>query len=467
MLNPPKLQIREEITVFPSLSAPEPAMRPLLYDQFLEVFKQEARMPKALSDYPHESFGYESFIFNADSMELLKLLPSNSVDSIVCDPPYHIGDTKKRNGKSSAGIMGLNWDGGDIAFRPDIWRECLRVLKPGGHMLTFGYSRNYFRMVVAIEDAGFEIRDIMKWIYTSAMPRSFNVSKSVKKSIQKNINGMTESNWGFSDISSGITPEQFIEIYDGYGSKLKPCYEPIVMARKPLSERSLVKNILKWGVGVININKCRIEVADKKAYEANMRGNERSSLLDGELTNNMKGGYKQNSSPKEIPGGRWPGNIMLADDFNEDYNKFFFCSKPNEAERNEGLEDFEYDRTGNTVSSNSTFLTRCKICMRKKSGSVQSTCKCENPSFDNSVSKYKNFHPTPKPLKLLRYLVTLVTPIGGTILDPFAGSSTVAKACLTIPNGEYKFIAVEREEDYYALSVANIKSAYNKFKTNK
>ena len=458
MLNPPKLKVREEITEFPSLSAPVPVMKPLLYDQFLEIFKQEERMPWALSDYPHESFREESFIFNADSMELLKLLPSNSVESIITDPPYHIGDTKTKNKNSSTGIMGLEWDGGDIAFRPEIWKECLRVLKPGGHMLTFGYSRNYHHLAMAIENAGFEIRDTMMWIYTSAMPRSYDVSKSVKKSIEKNANGITVSSWGNIDISASITPEEFIEMFDGYGSKLKPCYEPIVMARKPLSERTLVQNILKWGVGVININKCRIEVQDKEIYENNMRGNERSRLMEGELLNNLNGGYKQDSSPKLIPKGRWPGNIILADDFNEKYNKFFYCSKPSRKEKDEGLEDFYIDRSNKIFSNNRTFISRCKTCKLKIQANGKSICKCKNPVIDNSLSHYKNFHPTAKPVKLLKYLVQLITPEGGTVLDPFAGSSSLPKACLLL-NEDYKFIAVEREEDYFHLSVARITAA--------
>jgi site-specific DNA-methyltransferase (adenine-specific) len=184
-----------------------------------------------------------------DCIEVLKTLEDNSVDSIVTDPPYHLTSIVKRFGKegsapakfgtdgafarASKGFMGKEWDGGDIAFRTDVWSECLRVLKPGGHLLSFGGSRTYHRMAVAIEDAGFEIRDQIMWVYASGFPKSHNIGKAIDK----------------MDVDNE---------WEGWGTALKPAHEPICMARKPLSEKTIAENVLKHGTGGINIDDCRI-----------------------------------------------------------------------------------------------------------------------------------------------------------------------------------------------------------------
>ena len=171
-------------------------------------------------------------IINEDSFIHLKTLDENTFDSCVTDPPYELG------------FMGKSWDGTGIAFNVDFWKEVLRTLKPGSHLIAFSASRNYHRMAVAIEDAGFEIRDQIMWIYGSGFPKGLNLGKAIDKK-------QGNSEW------------------EGWGTALKPAHEPIVLARKPLSEKSIVENVLKHGTGGINIDECRIETYDVKNPETN------------------------------------------------------------------------------------------------------------------------------------------------------------------------------------------------------
>ena len=223
-----------------------------------------------------------------DCLEVLKTLEDNSVDSIVTDPPYHLTSITKRFGKegsapaqygtdgafarASKGFMGKEWDGGDIAFRTDVWKECYRVLKPGGHLLSFGGSRTYHRMAVAIEDAGFEVRDQIMWIYGSGFPKSHNIGKK-------------------------------LEDWEGWGTALKPAHEPICMARKPLSEKSIAENVLKWGTGGINIDGCRIgsEVRTTPIHSEDVKDD-----------TTMFGLHKTIQHERvETTEGRFPANIMF------------------------------------------------------------------------------------------------------------------------------------------------------------
>ena len=232
-------------------------------------------------------------LLKGDCLETLKTIPDNSVDSVVCDPPYHLQSIVKRYGqegsapaqegtdglfkRSSKGFMGKTWDGGDIAFRTDVWRECLRVLKPGGHLIAFGGTRTIHRITCAIEDAGFEIRDQLGWIYYSGFPKSHNVSKGIDRHLGGNrevvleykqsgskfkLTEMIMDNGGFNDpdrssysITAPATPQA--KQWDGWGTALKPAQEPACLARKPISEKSIASNVLKWGTGGLNIDECR------------------------------------------------------------------------------------------------------------------------------------------------------------------------------------------------------------------
>ena len=266
-----------------------------------------------------------------DCIEILKTLEGNSVDSIITDPPYHLTSITKRFGKegsapaqygtdgafarASKGFMGKEWDGGDIAFRTDVWKECLRVLKPGGHLLSFGGSRTYHRMAVAIEDAGFEVRDQIMWIYGSGFPKSHNIGKAIDK-IQGNEREVVGDNpnhrklqetntmVGEPHSGDGIITKGNSE-WEGWGTALKPAHEPICMARKPLSEKSIAENVLKHGTGGINIDDCRIgnEVRNNGSSLRDIR----SGSLDAQISSKRERLEREDS----IVEGRFPANIMF------------------------------------------------------------------------------------------------------------------------------------------------------------
>jgi len=281
-----------------------------------------------------------------DMTERLKELPDNSVDSVVTDPPYHLVSIVNRFGAANAkpalsaaerryaktggadrkpgtdqygrlskGFMGQTWDGGDVAFRPETWAEVLRVLKPGGHLVAFSGTRTYHRMAVAIEDAGFEIRDQLAWAYGSGFPKSHDISKAIDRAAgaerekvkprsvighQRNIGNRrpymdNPDHLTSSDIPA--TPEA--EQWQGWGTALKPAWEPICLARKPLSEKSIAANVLKWGTGALNIDGCRIEGEPWAAHTATGLASEKF-FTKGEAKEIEK-------RPHDL--GRWPANL--------------------------------------------------------------------------------------------------------------------------------------------------------------
>ena len=360
-----------------------------------------------------------------DCLEKLKDLDDNSVDSIVTDPPYGFS------------FMGKKWDYDVPSI--DIWKECFRVLKFGGHLLAFGGSRTYHRLAVNVEDSGFEIRDQIMWIYGSGFPKSHNVGKAVDK-IQgnkrvslgtkvKKASDMKSGNYNkggnYADVKLEITKGN--SEWEGWGTALKPAHEPIVMARKPLSEKSVADNVLKWGTGGINIDESRI--GTEKIINKGM-----SSL--GVM-------HDDNWKPKKVENevqGRFPANIMFDEEASKildeqiDASRFFYCAKTSKKDRDEGMKEFEEKNWVQFSTKNNT------------SGEPS------NWSKDRQTS-YKNIHPTVKPTKLMCYLVNLVTPKGGVVLDPFMGSGSTGKAC--IQKG-FDFIGIEREEEFIEIAKARI-----------
>ena len=394
-------------------------------------------------------------LLNGDCIEEMQKLIDDGVqvDSVVTDPPYHLTSIVKRFGKedsapaqfgtdgayarASKGFMGKEWDGGDIAFRPETWELALKLLKPGGHLLAFSASRNYHRMAVAIEDAGFEIRDQIMWIYGSGFPKSHNIGKQ-------------------------IGDEDF-----GWGTALKPAHEPIVLARKPISEKSIADNVLKWGTGGINIDGCRIEGNDavypdtnpdfrdqgKKSKEAigidklsfgqtqnvaRKKVVRKSRSEDGVWTNENSGMKAEGTEFADAdPRGRYPANMMHGG-LETEWARYFYCPKVSKSERNNGLDDFETK----------------KMCM---SGGAQS----KGEGYDkgqgiglNRVIERKNTHPTVKPVELMKYLCRLVTPKGGTVLDPFMGSGSTGMAA---KDEGFDFIGIEKEKEYFDICESRIK----------
>lgn len=436
------------------------------------------------------SFDENYKLYNGNMLNMMEIIEPNSIDAIVTDPPYELN------------FMNKSWDNSGIAFQKETWRKCHDALKSGGYMLVFGGSRTFHRIACAIEDAGFEIRDTIMWLYGSGFPKSMDISKQIDKRGGKSTswfgeylkNVLKERNMTQSDLSKhflskngGITGcvhnwvegknmptvKQFNKIceildlpfekmkeaerevigkkeytdnknimsvsnyngerihlditipstdlakqWDGWGTNLKPSFEPIIVARKPLKD-SLVNNIIENGVGGINIDECRVELnGDKKTRSGCKTREDNISHLK----------FRANQVNKEDNSkGRFPSNTILTyddSDFDEvcgglgdegSASRYFYCAKTSKRDRNEGL------------SSNN-----------------------------------KNIHPTVKPTSLMQYLIRLVTPKGGTVLDPFNGSGSTGKACMyenADRNANYKYIGVELTEEYLPISKARIEFA--------
>jgi DNA modification methylase len=370
-----------------------------------------------------------------DSVDKLKELDDNSIDSIVTDPPYGLS------------FMGKKWDY-DVPSQ-EIWEECMRVLKPGGHLLSFAGSRTYHRMAVNIENAGFEIRDQIMWIYGSGFPKSHNIGKAVDK-IQGNerevigsrkLQGTTLHEGNFRknhdeiDLTKGQSP------YEGWGTALKPAHEPIVMARKPLSEKTVVDNVLEWGTGGINIDDSRIGL-DEELDKSQLRTINRSQKTEND-------GWGMNSKDGDVtqvvrPEGRFPANII----FDEEAGKIL----------DEQTGELSNVGSPKKIDSSKTSMFGAGVPgfqMYGDKGGASRFFYCPKTSKTdrNEGLDDKNNHPTVKPTDLMLYLIRLVTPKGGTTLDPFMGSGSTGKAAV---RGGFDFIGIEREKDYMEIAEARI-----------
>lgn len=358
--------------------------------------------------------------------EVLKTLPDNSVDAIVTDPPYGLS------------FMNHKWDY-DVPT-VDQWRECLRVLKPGGHLLAFGGSRTYHRLVVNAEDAGFEIRDQILWIYGSGFPKSHNLDGD----------------------------------FDGWGTALKPAHEPIVMARKPFKQ-TVSANMNEHGTGAINIDACRIPTDEA------LNGG------TGGLLSHQRDGTQPVADYEQAPEGRWPANIIhdgseavvsafpdakgQQGDLKETGRarpsqgrygdmappkahaarveseksaaRLFYCAKVKPKERDEGLERF--------IATSASDMTG-----GRKEGSVGINDPRSGAGRTNGA---KNNHPTVKPIALMSYLCRLITPPGGTVLDPWMGSGSTGRSA--IEEG-FNFIGIDLNPDYVTIASARIAYSFKK-----
>ena len=418
-----------------------------------------------------------------DSVDKLKELDDNSIDSIVTDPPYGLS------------FMGKKWDY-DVPSQ-EIFEECLRVLKPGGHLLSFAGSRTYHRMAVRVEDAGFEIRDQIMWIYGSGFPKSMNIGKAMDKvqGNEREVVGKKGGKIDFSKTKKGDTSfyetawdnKDYVELeitkgnspYEGWGTALKPAHEPIVMARKPLSEKTVVNNVLEWGTGGINIDASRVGTDDTRSkasmtalgqnsgwnkhsnkeviagsesgrFPANIIFDEEAGKILDEQSgiskstggrSGNKEGVGQNGIYGQYSGEVKDGNPGLGDTGGA--SRFFYCPKTSKTDRNEGLEDFKGKQIG-TYNAHSSDL---EIYGGSSLGAA-------SMSGNNKMPQPKqNFHPTVKPTDLMLYLIRLVTPTGGTTLDPFMGSGSTGKAAV---RGGFDFIGIEREKEYIEIAEARI-----------
>jgi DNA modification methylase len=419
-------------------------------------------------------------IINGNNIEELKKFDDNYFDSIVTDPPYEIG------------FMGKSWDASGIANNPEMWSECLRVLKPGGYLLSFSATRTYHRMAVAIEDSGFEIRDMIEWVYGSGFPKSLNIGKAVDKIAEKDTavvkakkelgvwlrNIRKKKNMSSNDVGKffpskmgGLTgcvrnwelgfnlptwetwvrlkelleldnkfdyliegrPNNWIERerevigyqergnavntdfmsggnnitkgtseWEGWGTALKPAHEPICMARKPLAEKTVAENVLKYGTGGINIDESRVAHNEPEVF---------TNRTAPKSTGEKMGMFAENgklASPNQS--GRFPANLIH--DNSEEVRECF----PNESER----------------------FFKSIIYQAKASKSERGV---------------GNIHPTVKPVALMEYLIKMVTPTNGIVLDPFMGSGSTGVACVL---NDFEFVGIDLDKDYCEIARARI-----------
>lgn len=417
-------------------------------------------------------------IIHGDCLEKLKELEENSVDSIVTDPPYHLVSIVKRFGKensapakfgtdgafsrASKGFMGKDWDGVNeegigIAQKVELWKECLRVLKPGGHLLAFSGTRTYHRMASAIEDAGFEVRDMIEWIYGSGFPKSLNIGKAVdkllgndreeyidedfiKRNPKDNSDGVFES--GLKDGIDGAKRTKGTSEWEGWGTALKPAHEPICMARKPLAEKTVAENCLKWGTGGINIDESRVEaqIGDK------FGGGGLNSPVNG-FMGNTDNTYKKGTGFRDDTHlGRFPANLIH--DNSEEVRECFPESKSggaiNAPKTSKGIwgnaDQTEWE--GFNDSGNASRFFKSIIYQAKSSKSERT-----------NGGAITNSHPTIKPIALMEYLIKMVTKPGGIVLDPFAGSGSTLVAAKQ--NG-YQYIGIEMTEEYIPIINARL-----------
>lgn len=434
-------------------------------------------------------------VIHGDCLEVLRTMPDNSVDAVVTDPPYGLsrapdieevlrhwlaGDDYKHRG---GGFMGKEWD--SFVPGPAVWREVCRVVKPGGHILCFAGTRTVDLMGISLRLGGFEIRDCLQWLYGSGFPKSLDVSRAIDKKLRAerktvglkpytndgSIRGNSYNKGGYERVQLPITAPATPEAqqWDGWGTALKPANEPIVLARKPLSEKTVAENVLKWGTGGLNIDGCRIPTEESTVRPVGKSAYQRNNSV---VTHGKVGERKLKSEYSGSTAGRFPANVILDEEAarmldeqsgvtrsgkvksdkgayggvsttgflrgitttqnqhgdSGGASRFFYCAKASKKERNMGLEDMPE--------------------VVRNDGRDETLASGNMPHNRGNVPK-KNHHPTVKPIKLMEYLITLITPPNGIVLDPFLGSGTTALAALNL--GRF-FIGIELNEEYCEIA---------------
>lgn len=444
-------------------------------------------------------------ILQGNMLDVLPTLEPNYFDACITDPPYELG------------FMGKSWDKSGVAFQKETWEKVFRVLKPGAYLLAFGGSRTYHRIACAIEDAGFEIRDTIMWLYGSGFPKSMNIGLAVdkKNGVESEIIARVKGSG-----STGINErgnQQFVaknqyedgtfdlkrarNQWAGWGTQLKPAYEPVIVARKPV-EGSIVDNVIKYGCGGINIDECRVPTTQADEYDLEQRQISKAtgSQNDGHFLDEL---HNKDLKHGVVDNGRFPANVILTYDetdkqevignlpnskggqgvgfkatdytehetatnftrgdfkpYNDDGNacRYFYCAKASKKDRDNGLEMFEEKTTGELQGG-------------RKEGSAGSMMLNTdgltriNP-YAGAGSPKKNIHPTVKPVELMQYLIRLVLPPNGKLLDCFAGSGSTGKACMfenRERNTNYEITMIELTPEYIPIIEARCEYAINKY----
>jgi DNA modification methylase len=396
-----------------------------------------------------------------DMLDVLPAMEADSIHAVVTDPPYHLtGLPTNRLGLKltgagnprTVGFMNKAWDGGDIAFRPETWAAVLRVLRPGGYLLAFGGTRTFHRLACAIEDAGFEMRDTIAWLYGSGFPKSLDISKAIDRAAgaEREVVGVKRNNKADSGTHTYAALGAFQQTatseitapatdaarqWSGWGTALKPAMELICVARKPLSERTVAANVLRHGTGGINVDACRIETSDGYTQNAVTQG------INTAQTSYAPAVVRRTFEPASL--GRWPANVVH--DGSADVLRGFpeTASGVDRGER--GVGGIWSPSSGvpcgpqyGDSGSAARFFYTAKADKGDRADSRHPTVK-----GDRADSR----HPTVKPVDLMRWLVRLVTPPGGTVLDPFAGSGTTGEAAML---EGFDAILIEREAEHAA-----------------
>lgn len=435
-------------------------------------------------------------IHHGDNRDVLKAMEDNSIDSIVTDPPYELG------------FMGKSWDASGIAFNTEVWQECLRVLKPGGHLLAFSGSRTYHRMAVAIEDAGFEIRDQIMWIYGSGFPKSMNISKAIeatlttgnanktqfkklqgKKTKRRDANGLYAANEfhdnrpaDYTEIAEGDFLSELepttaeAKQWQGWGTALKPAHEPIVVARKPLIG-TVAANVLTYGTGGLNIDASRV---GSEGGGTNCTNRDENGFCKGH-DNAGRSTSGETIHGLESNGGRWPANVIH--DGSDEVVELFpetgkstggrIGKKAMGSVTNVPAGEYEVGDPGYGDSGSAARFFYCaKASKRDRNEGLEGfEAKSAGEMVERKegsdgmkspragagrTSGAQNHHPTVKPTDLMRYLCRLVTPPAGTVLDPFMGSGSTGKAA--IYEG-FNFVGIEMTDEYLPIAKARIEFA--------
>lgn len=430
-------------------------------------------------------------IFHGSNLDILPTLPDNSVDAIVTDPPYGLSDNKYIDKTlvrwisgerdfipDGKGFMGKSWDA--FVPPPALWDECLRVLKPGGHLLAFFGSRTQDIGALSIRLAGFEIRDSIAWMYGSGFPKSMDVSKAIDKAAgaEREVIGSKETRipggntfaqnqWtqkarelSTVDITAPSTPEA--QQWEGWGTALKPAFEPIVVARKPLIG-TVAENVLTYGTGGLNIDGSRIGAGEGVVTFDRTKRKEEGNTYDlGTVT-----GVRESNQ------GRWPANVILDPYTAEllDEQSEFSKSTPNQGGQNKtkrtamgGGKMYSAPSAHGDSGGASRFFYVAKASRRDRNEGLEGLPlrKSDQRSdvaagiWAEMEAPKQNFHPTVKPTDLMRYLVKLVTPPGGTVLDPFTGSGSTGKAAIL---EGFDFIGIELTDEYLPIIEGRLKHA--------